>query len=78
MSNERRRVLLGVLSEQSRPMTLDELTESVATQQSETVDPSPDTVEEVMVALHHKHLPMLSSLGIIAYDSKGQQVEQAV
>jgi hypothetical protein len=58
-------------------MTLDELTESVATHQIEPVDTSPDTVEKIMITLHHKHLPMLSSLEVISYDSTEQQVEEA-
>ena len=77
LSSERRRVVLAVLSEQSLPMTLDELTESVATHQIEPVDTSPDTVEKIMITLHHKHLPMLSSLEVISYDSSEQQVKEA-
>jgi hypothetical protein len=59
-------------------MTLDDLTRLVATQQYGTDSPSSDTVDEITVMLHHKHLPMLSSLEVITYDSNAQQVEDAV
>ena len=59
-------------------MTLDDLTRLVATQQYGTDSPSSDTVDEITVTLHHKHLPVLSSLGVITYDSDSQQVEDAV
>ena len=74
LSSERRRALLDVLLTQSSPITLDELARAVTIQQFETTEPSPEIVEKVMVTLHHNHLQMLSSLGIVTYDPSTRQV----
>jgi len=58
-------------------MDLDSLTEAVATQQSETGESAPDSLDTIAVSLHHNHLPLLSSLDLIAYDWSEQQVEKS-
>lgn len=66
LANSRRRMVLGYLLDRNvREVTFDELVDTIVDAESRSA--SPDR-EEIAVALHHKHLPVLAEKGLIEYD----------
>lgn len=75
--NSRCRIVLRMLAEEQRPLTLNEITEAVFEKSDQTpnVEVSEDILTEIKLSLYHVHLPKLSSEGFVNYDSKRQLVE---
>jgi len=72
-----RRIVLGVLAAEQRSLTLNDLAQTVLKYNHQTpiTEASEDVLTEIRLSLYHVHLPMLTSKGIITYDSDRQLVE---
>ncbi|WP_154325987.1 MULTISPECIES: hypothetical protein [Haloferax] len=75
--NQTRRIVLAVLTEEHRSLTLNDLTKTVLTynHQTTSTEASEDAMTKVRLSLHHVHLPKLASGGLITYDPERQFVE---
>ncbi len=80
LSNERRRRVLSMLSEETTPLDVAELAHVVAT--AETADQPHGTLDDhvtrVHTSLHHVHLPKLADLGLVEYDPATGTVDGVV
>lgn len=65
---ERRRVIVSVLERRDGPCHRSELAEIVATTEGRKKQ-TDESVPEVTVELHHRHLPKLDQAGLIEYDT---------
>ena len=65
-----RRQILAVLASESRPLSLDDLTETIFEydRQASSTEIAPDAIDRIRLSLHHKHLPRLEQYGVVAYD----------
>ena len=72
-----RRIALGVLAGEQRPLTLTDLMRAVLKYDHQTpiTEASAHVLREIHVLLHHVHLPKLASEGLINYDPERQLVE---
>lgn len=72
-----RRIVLGTLAEEQRPVTLNDLTQVVLkhNHQTPSKDASADVLTEIRISLCHCHLPKLAAEGYIDYYSEVQIVE---
>lgn len=75
--HQQRRIVLGILTEEQRSVTLDELTTAVLKYNHQTpiTEASKAVFEEIRSSLHHVHLQMLASEGLIEYDPERQMVK---
>lgn len=67
-SNRRRRTVLSILESGNGPHERAELAREVADREAGG-EASTEAVEEVLVALHHVHLPKLEDAGLVDYDA---------
>ena len=65
------RAVLDVLADRTAPVDVEDLAVAVAERETD----EGGAVEEVMLTLHHTHLPMLTDFGVIDYDPEGTRVE---
>lgn len=72
---ERRRLALDVLSERTTSIETGALATAVATQEDGTDVDSEATFAEVLIDLHHVHLPKLDEAGALDYDPERRVVE---
>lgn len=72
-----RRIVLGTLAAEQRPLTLNDLTQLVYkyTRQTPIAEATEDTLTEIRLSLYHSHLPKLASEGFIQYNPEGHLVE---
>lgn len=71
LSDSLRRDLLVVLAEQSEAvLTLEEAAAAIGGQRASTDRPD----DQVLVSLHHHHLPKLDEAGIVSYDPEEQRI----
>lgn len=75
--HQHRRIVLGTLLEEGRPLTLDDLTEAVLrhNHQMPITEAPEDVITEIGLTLHHLHLPKLAAEGLVDYDPEGHLVE---
>lgn len=75
--HQHRRIVLGVLTEERRSLTLNDLTQTILkdNHQKLVTEASADEIREIRLALHHRHLPKLASAGLIEFDSERHLVE---
>lgn len=75
--NQHRRIVLEMLVEEQRSLTLDKLTEAILEYNRLTpaTKASEDTSTEIRVSLHHVHLPKLAAEGFVNYDREQKFVE---
>lgn len=69
LADERRRLILTILHERGRPMDLDDLAAALATAEQEAA------ARRIRITLHHKQLPMMAELGVLAYDTESGRVQ---
>jgi hypothetical protein len=76
LSNERRRILLSVLPDQSTPVDAADLARTVAAREESSApeDVSAELVRDVHVTLHHVHLPKLDDAELLEYDAPAGDV----
>ncbi|MFB6267720.1 MAG: hypothetical protein ABEI31_08680 [Halodesulfurarchaeum sp.] len=74
LSNDRRRMVLEALEEAGGPVPVRELSEYIASRESEADPPPRDLRKSVYVSLQQTHLPKLSELDIVEYDSQEKTV----
>lgn len=83
LQSERRRIVLGVLSDLQREqgtetvsVRVEDLSRQVAAIESETdsVAVGEQARQSSTVGLHHTHLPMLAAHGVIEYDTESDTV----
>jgi hypothetical protein len=74
---EHRRIVLAVLTVERRSLTMDDLQRTILAHNHHTpvTDASEDVLTDILVSLHHTHLPKLESAGVIDYDSERHLVE---
>jgi hypothetical protein len=74
--HQHRRIVLGVLAEEKRPLTLRDLTGAVLkhNHQIPMTEASEDVLTEIRLSLSHVHLPKLASEGLINYAPERQLV----
>ncbi|WP_246999698.1 DUF7344 domain-containing protein [Halosolutus gelatinilyticus] len=70
LSNERRRIVLEELLERRRPVPVAELVDSVVAAESNDRGRPNDLRTEVVLSLHHNHLPKLDRSKIIDHDTE--------
>ncbi|RKD97201.1 DUF7344 domain-containing protein [Halopiger aswanensis] len=76
LSNQRRRYVVNVLSEQEPPIALHDLIISVSSLEAETEPENiaAETIDEVATTLNHVHLPKLDDANIISYNTETNTV----
>lgn len=75
--NQHRRIVLGVLADQQRTLTMDDLTKAIVKHNHHTplTEVSGETVSQIKTSLDHVHIPKVEAAGLIEYDSGRQLVE---
>lgn len=71
LADEQRRCVLDVVTQQETPDTLGELADAV----HERLEDTDATSEEIVIALHHAHLPLMDDAGVLDYDASHRQIE---
>jgi hypothetical protein len=72
LAEDRRRVTLHVLADESTPIDLDALATAVADREGPSTG---DSLYHLTASLHHCHLPKMDSLGVLDYDAESHQVD---
>lgn len=75
--NEHRRIVLAVLAEEQRPLTVNDLTKTILKYNHQTPmgEASEVVITRIQHSLHHAHLPKLAAAGVIDYDTERHRVE---
>ncbi len=74
LRNDRRRLAIKCLRENSGMLTVRDLSEDVATRETGESPAPRDKRRSVYVSLHQTHLPKLDDLGIVNYDTDSKEV----
>lgn len=74
LAADRRRTVLDALAEMESPSTVGALACAVAAREARAADAAPDRTN-VLLTLHHAHLPLLDRVGIVDYDHSTTDVE---
>jgi hypothetical protein len=76
LRNPHRRFVLSHLNGQEAPLTTRRLAQAIVDWESTSGEATPtgQTVEEVMVRLHHEHLPRLADSGVLTYDWERREI----
>ncbi|MFP8889030.1 hypothetical protein ACLI4U_04580 [Natrialbaceae archaeon A-CW2] len=79
LAAQRRRLLLEVLVEYEREMTLPDAAEEVAQRETgrSITDLSAQQVSDIYISLYHDHLPRLVSAGLLEYEQENDLVALA-
>ena len=67
LADDRRREILALIESECGPVTPETLARNVAARDADG-EPSQSRIENVLVQLHHCHLPKLADAGLIEYD----------
>lgn len=74
LSNDRRRILLDVLESRATPVELHEVAAEIVENEADTGGSASERREDVAIALHHKHLPQMTDMGVIDYDPESHRI----
>lgn len=74
LRNDRRREMIAFLSQHDGRTTIRELSEHIATVESDEEPPPRNIRQSVYVSLHQTHLPKLEALGVIDYDTDSKEI----
>jgi hypothetical protein len=74
LRSERRYTLLSVLREKDGSVTIGELADRIATEESGENPPPRRVRRSAYVSLHQTHLPRLDNIGVIDYDTENSLV----
>lgn len=74
--DQHRRIVLAVLAEERRSLTMNDLTKAVLTYNHRTpvTEASEAMLVEIRLALAHEHVPKLVAAGVVDYDPERQHV----
>ena len=72
---ERRRLILGILTEGITTVKLKELVMEVVEREDGIDTTDEDVIERVTIGLHHNHLPRLDDAGLVDYDPDSHTVD---
>lgn len=72
LANRSRRLVIGALVAREEPMSLVDLADEI--RPSSTAPTTPLDTRDLMIRLHHVHLPMMDEAGAVSYDATGQNV----
>ncbi|WP_207890221.1 DUF7344 domain-containing protein [Natrarchaeobius chitinivorans] len=77
LSHQHRRAVLGVLIENGRKLTLNDLTKEIAARNHETpiTEVPSDDVNKFHLSLYHNHVPRLAETQLIEYDEDREIVK---
>lgn len=75
--DQHRRIVLGVLAAQQRPLTRNDLTKAILKHNHHVpvTAGSGETATGIETTLHHVHLPKLEAAGLVEYDIERHLVE---
>ncbi|UHQ97924.1 hypothetical protein HYG81_18865 [Natrinema zhouii] len=75
--DEHRRIILAVLAEEQRSLTVNDLRSTILTYNHHmpVTEASGEVLTEIQSSLHETHIPKLESAGVLEYDSERQIVE---
>lgn len=75
--NQHRRIVLALLAEEQRSVTMNDLTETILAynHHAPVTEASEEVITEIQCQLHHMHLPRLASAGLIDYDTERRSLE---
>lgn len=68
LSSRRRRLVLDALVDRSPPIDLGDLAADIAAREADQGLDS--TEQEVSISLYHKHVPLLSEVGVVDFDTE--------
>ncbi|MFB9807689.1 hypothetical protein ACFFQF_21850 [Haladaptatus pallidirubidus] len=72
---ERRRLVLDILTGIITTVELRELATEIAEREDGTDVADEDTIEHVIIELHHNHLPRLDDAGLVDYDPDSHTID---
>ncbi|MGM0590712.1 MAG: DUF7344 domain-containing protein [Halobacteriota archaeon] len=75
LSNPRRREALRFLNTSPGRISVRDLSERIATEETGVSPPPRNVRESVYISLHQTHLPKLHDLGVINYDRERREIE---
>ncbi|MFC3957069.1 DUF7344 domain-containing protein [Halovivax cerinus] len=75
LAAERRRQAVVVLDRVSGPIRLRELAAAIATQAAGRAAVDPGDVAQIVIELHHSHLPRLADANVLTYDRSTGRIE---
>lgn len=67
LADDRRREILASIESDGGPITRETLARNVAARDADG-EPSQSRIENVLIQLHHRHLPKLADAGLLEYD----------
>ena len=75
--DQHRRIVLAVLAEEHRSLTLNDLTKSILkyNYRAPMTEVSREVTTRIRCSLHHVYLPKLASAGVVEYDLERHLVE---
>ncbi|WP_224449753.1 DUF7344 domain-containing protein [Haloprofundus salilacus] len=74
LAAEQRRLVLDILTEETAPVRLEQLAQTVTERSASVGGSDASTVERTSVSLYHCHLPLMDDLGVISFDRERLQV----
>lgn len=75
LADERRRIVLDVLAERKESLTLTELVTEVECRENGGGSSESTVSENIMISLHHVHLPMIADSDIVEYDYETNRID---
>ena len=72
---ERRRLILGILTEGITTVKLKELVMEVVEREDGIDTTDEDVIDRVTIGLHHNHLPRLDDAGLVDYDPDSHTID---
>lgn len=76
-SDKHRRIVLAVLAEQQRPLTLNDLAKTIVKHNHHVplTEASGETITRIKTSLYHCHVPKFAEAGLIEFDAERKLVE---
>lgn len=77
--DQHRRIVLAVLAEEKRSLTVNDLTKTILkyNHQTPVTEVSEEILTEIRLSLDRVHIPKLESVGVIEYDPERQHAKPA-
>ena len=75
LADDRRRTTLAALATLGAPVEVDDIARAVAKREAEFDHRDRESLRQLVVSLHHRHLPKIDAAGLIDYDPDRNRVE---